>query len=95
MNIDKQLEEILIGLDGDINEEAISQIKQSILKAIMEKAPKKSKGAFHWMDWETDPVTEGVCKYKDAPMMADGSSCDFVINKTIKEFESVIKEVLK
>ncbi|MCK9370301.1 hypothetical protein M0R04_10375 [Candidatus Dojkabacteria bacterium] len=60
----------------------VSQIKQSILKAIMEKGIKLYKNTND--DWKCK-----VCGY-------EGNECECIgFDKGIKEFESVIKEILK
>jgi phosphotransferase system IIB component len=76
--LDKELLEILISNNGTFDV-VISQIKQSILKAIMEKAPKKYKG-----------VDEEDCLVMGCEICPNKRN----INRVIEEFESVIKEVL-
>lgn len=82
MNIDKHIRDIIVGiavLTVDVDK-VVSKIKQSILEAIMEKAPKKYKG-----------VDEEDCLVMGCEICPNKRN----INRVIEEFESVIKEILK
>lgn len=99
MNIDEQIiKDIRKEFNLDINDMIlfllVSQIKQSILKAIMEKG-KEHKTEKYKELWTLDYHCRwcGIEKGKEHL-----GACDFLIeankNATINKFESVIKEVL-
>ena len=85
MNIDEQIRKSIsideIEINQYVTDEIISQIKQSILKAIMKKLPKTIG---KWQDFS------GV--RTASPQTIENKRRGY--NKAIKEFESVIKEIL-
>ena len=99
MKIDKKLLKIILeehdGYDKDYPpnkydrkhaRETVSQIKQSILKAIMEEKPKESHINYH--------IEDGI-EYRDQNDIPVSISWEKGYNRALEEFESVIKEVLK
>ena len=107
MNIDEQLIEMVLKnhtyfqygalmhvKDMDFAKEFVSQIKQSILKAIMEEGEKLKTNKYKDL-WNGD-----CCKWCGIEKGKEHlGACDFLIeankNATINKFESVIKEVLQ
>lgn len=71
--------------DMDFAKKFISQIKQSILKAIMEGKPKESHINYH--------IEDGI-EYRDQNDIPVSISWEKGYNRALQEFESVIKEVL-
>ena len=73
-------------LAGFTKEDVVSQIKQSILKAIMKRKPKESHINYH--------IEDGI-EYRDQNDIPVSISWEKGYNRALEEFESVIKEVLK
>jgi hypothetical protein len=69
-------------IDGIVS----SQIKQSILKAIMEGKPKESHINYH--------IEDGI-EYRDQNDAPISISWEKGYNRALEQFESVIKEILK
>lgn len=90
MNIDKQIKRIFLQNYWTIpcsdEKLIIFQIKQSILKAIMEEKPKESHINYH--------IEDGI-EYRDQNDIPVSISWEKGYNRALEEFESVIKEVLQ